>query len=65
MDDRAKMSYYHGHQLGSFASRALKLTPNPTRVAIEELQLHDLQNADAAVPPMDVGVSNDDERAFR
>jgi hypothetical protein len=27
------------------------MRPNPTRVAIDELQLHDLQKADAAVPP--------------
>jgi len=28
------------------------LTPNPTLVAIEELQLQLLQNAEAALPPM-------------
>ena len=28
-----------------------KMRPKPTRVAMDELQLHDLQNADAAVPP--------------
>jgi hypothetical protein len=28
-----------------------RLTPNPTRVAIEELQLQLLQNAEAADPP--------------
>lgn len=28
------------------------LTPNPTRVAIDELQLQLLQKAEAAVPPM-------------
>jgi len=27
------------------------LTPKPTRVAIDELQLHDLHIAEAAVPP--------------
>lgn len=30
------------------------MSPKPTLVAIEELQLHDLQKADAAVPPMQI-----------
>lgn len=28
-----------------------KMRPNPTRVAMDELQLQDLQKAEAAVPP--------------
>lgn len=30
------------------------ISPKPTLVAMEELQLHDLQKADAAVPPIQI-----------
>jgi hypothetical protein len=50
MEDVANMSY----DRVSFcaASYFFKLTPKPTRVAIDELQLHDLHIAEAAVPPV-------------
>ena len=32
--------------------REYELTPKPTLVAIDELQLHDLHMAEAAVPPV-------------
>jgi hypothetical protein len=55
MDDIAKMSYNISLVqilLGT------ELTPKPTLVAIDELQLHDLHIAEAAVPPIKSALSH-------
>jgi hypothetical protein len=47
---RAKMSFErHTISISHPQRRTVEPTANPTRVAIDELQLHDLQNKDAAV----------------
>lgn len=55
IDDNAKISYIkqtlYVVSTKSVRSEKEGRTPKPTRVAILELQLHDLQKAEAAVPP--------------
>ncbi len=51
IDDRANISCVAKVSV-EVPLKSVLLTPKPTRVAIDELQLHDLQKADAAVPPV-------------
>src|SRR5258708_1922090 len=64
IEDRANMSCgrIKGGNVRPFCLRferchRLLPTPKPTLVAILELQLHDLQNAEAALPPVTTRIS--------